>query len=231
MQSLGVVNDPFVDWLIHLENERRSSAQVDPDKAARESELHKKTVLTRILAVGLRDYFDLELARAQGAVNQEKAFRAQAAAPGSPKAQEAWSMAHNAWGRAYVYRIPLAAVIDQRLNQLRKSARDLDQQLTLLESLHVDVHKYFQARLCLTECIAYEEGSAAARNERTRTMREIEELQKKGLLPAEIKAIAARLQGLPPPVRQFFQKRLDLLDRDWSQQGSFFWLQRQLEQQ
>ena len=227
VQALGT-NDPFIDWLLRLDNERRAAAQADAEKNPRERELHKKTILTQILAVGFRENLDLEMARSQAASNHEKAVRIQTAAQTNKaavrKTLEAWNMAQNSWKGFYLDRIALSSRIDQRLAQIRARG-----DIEMLENLHLDVHKYFEAKLRLAECVAHEDGEKAARADHERIKGEIEDLQKKGKLQAEIKKISESLQRVPPNLRFAFQKRLDLLDRDWSEHGSFFWMRRQIE--
>jgi hypothetical protein len=60
----------------------------------------------------------------------------------------------------------------------------------------------------------------------TKTKAEIESMEKIGLLKAEIKSIGGTLRD---PGRTFFQKRLDLLEHDWSAHGSYFWLKREID--
>ncbi len=65
--------------------------------------------------------------------------------------------------------------------------------------------------------------------------KQIEEMEKKGLLKAGITTLRENFQRvaderrLPPTMRAAFQKRLDLLGQDWSERGNYFWMKRQIE--
>jgi hypothetical protein len=200
----------------------------------------KVRVTTRIIAVGVRDYFHNELARSQAAVSHEKAelLHADLRAGGKPgeaaqrRADEAWILAKGAWGNFIVERIaPVDLMIRQRLARIREPLRIPDltaHRIHMLETLHLDVQKYFQARLRYAGCLPHigNDGAQKAREYLERTKLEIDEIQKNGALAAEIKKLAAEL----PPSRPALQKRLDLLANDWSERGNYSWIKRQIDE-
>jgi hypothetical protein len=219
--------DQFIEWLINLQKEEGLERK------------HEKTVLTRVLAVGLRDHFDFELAHSQASTNHEKAVYAQAMLQKNPAerakkdARDAWSIAKSSWSSFYLDRIALESTLTQRLERLQRvpvfNFDQLDKRISLLESLHRDVHKYFQAKLRLAECLEHLDGAKRAKDERERIKSEIESMAAKGLLQAEIKKLGEIVPQLPSQVQTLFQNRLDLLARDWSEGGNYFWLKKQIE--
>src|SRR5882724_241652 len=94
-------------------------------------------------------------------------------------------------------------------------------QIHLLETLHLDVHKYFQAKLRIAECKEYLDGPQAAKAYREDIKREIEKLEKGGLLAPQVQ----NTSGLG----KVAQIRLNLLARNWSSDGNFVWLKRQID--
>jgi hypothetical protein len=215
--------DLFVRWMIEISKEEGLERK------------HEKTVLTKILAVGMRDYFDLELAHVQACTNHEKAEHAQAtlqthknpAANAQNRVRDAWVIAKNSWANFYLDRIALDYMIKQRLDQIRDPLRpdEIEQRIAMLETLHLDVHKYIQARLRLAECFEGLGDKAKAKEQLERAKSEIEALEKKGLLQAKIKHLGDTLQIFPGA-----KARLDLLARDWSDAGNYFWIKRHIEQ-
>jgi hypothetical protein len=215
--------DQFIAWMIELNKEEKLGK-------------HEKTVLTRVLAVGMRDHFDFELARSQASTNHEKAVYAQAMLQEKPvehtrkDARQAWATAKSSWSSFYLDRIGLDFIVQQRLEQLQRVPVDqIDQRIGLLETLHREVHKYFQAKLRLAECVEHVDGAKKCKQDLERVKIEIEEMEKKGLLHTEIKNCNEFLAQLLPQVRPFFQNRLDLLARDWTEQGNYFWMKKQIE--
>jgi hypothetical protein len=217
--------DQFIAWMIELNKEELSKEE----KLGK----HEKTVLTRVLAVGMRDHFDFELARSQASTNHEKAVYAQAMLQEKPvehtrkDARQAWATAKSSWSSFYLDRIGLDSMVQKRLEQLQRIPDDqIDKRISLLETLHREVHKYFQAKLRLSECVEHVDGAKKCKQDLEGIKIEIEEMEKKGLLHTEINEILAQL---PPQVRPFFQNRLDLLGRDWTEQGNYFWMKKQIE--
>lgn len=219
------LQDPFLFWLTDTEKDEKL------DRA------HKKTVLTRIFAVGLHDYFEMELARAQAAMGYEKAENLRLRMKSNPKARasaheearDAWIVTKSSWGTFYINRIHLDGLIKQRLDEMKNriGKDDVDRQLRLLESLHLDVQKYFQGKLRYAESRwhADKEGEKAARTSYAETKAEIEAMEKAGLLRAEIKRVAESPNARPP-----HRTRLDLLERDWAERGHYFWMKRQIDE-
>jgi hypothetical protein len=215
--------DQFIAWMIELNKEEKLGK-------------HEKTVLTRVLAVGMREHFDFELARSQASTNHEKAVYAQAMLQEKPAeharrdARQAWATAKSSWSSFYLDRIVLDSIVQQRLEQLQRIPVDLiDNRIGLLETLHREVQKYFQAKLRLSECVEHLDGAKKCKDDLERVKIEIEEMEKKGLLHTEIKNCSEFLVQLPPQVRPSFQNRLDLLARDWTEQGNYFWMKKQIE--
>ena len=215
--------DQFIAWMIELNKEEKLGK-------------HEKTVLTRVLAVGMREHFDFELARSQASTNHEKAVYAQAMLQEKPAeharrdARQAWATAKSSWSSFYLDRIVLDSIVQQRLEQLQRVPENqIDIRIGLLETLHREVHKYFQAKLRLSECVEHLDGAKKCKQDLERIKIEIEEMEKKGLLHTEIENYNNSLAQLPPQVRPFFQNRLDLLARDWTEQGNYFWMKKQIE--
>ncbi len=249
LDSLGG-SDFLLHWLIDVENEKKLA---DVEKELREMNVKgdpRRSMPTKILAIGLRDHFEFELARCQAAVSHEKAERAEAVLRAQAKpndaavtrAREGWIKARSAWKNFYLDRVALEDTIDQRLEQMRSRVHpiapapleQLDLRISLLETLHLDVQRCFNARVRLAECLAHTDadGVKAASAYLEKTRREIEQVEAKGLLRDEIKSLQNALPrvAMPDAVRAMFQRRLDLLSRDWSQQGSYFWLKQQIDQ-
>jgi hypothetical protein len=249
IESLGGA-DFLLHWMIDVESEKKLA---DVEKDLREMNVkgdQRRSMPTKILAVGLREHFDFELVRSQAAVSHEKAERLEAALHGSAKpneaackrASDAWIMAKSAWANFYVARVALEFTIDQRLEQMRSRVRpvardpieELDLRLSLLETLHLDVQRCFNAKVRLAECLVHTDpnGIKGANAYLEKTKREIEQIETKGLLREEIKSLQDALPrvAIPDPARAMFQRRLDLLSRDWSERGSYFWLKQQIDQ-
>jgi hypothetical protein len=215
--------DQFLGYLLEVDREDRL------DRG------HKKTVLTDIFAVGLRDYLSSELARSRASANLEKAARDQAllnasSGPGQSRKSRVnnnWIEAKSSWGNFYVDRISLEHLIQHRLDQIkvRVQPQDLESRLALLEWLHLDVQKYFHARMRLADCLVYTSATQVTKDSLAKTKLEIETMEKAGLLKAEIQKIRAAL----PPNAEYIQKRLDLLNRDWTEHGNYASLKRQID--
>ena len=241
LESLGGA-DFLLHWMRDVDNEKNLA---DVKKELRAQNVNgDPSVPTRILAVGLRDHFDFELARSQAAVSHEKAEHVQAvldsqAKPSehvTKKAHEAWIMAKSAWANFYIARIRLESTIDQRLDQMRKRIRpeEIDLRVGLLETLHLDVQRYFNAKLRLAECLAHThpDGIKGANAYLEKTKSEIEQVERKGLLRDEVKSVQDILPrvALNDAARAIFQRRLEFLTHDWTERGNYFWLKRQIDQ-
>jgi hypothetical protein len=242
LESLGGA-DFLLHWMRDVESEKKLA---DVEKEIREVNGkgdQNRSTPTKILAVGLRDHFDFELIRSQAAVSQEKAERLQSALRAQAKpsdtvvtrAHEAWIVAKSAWDNFYLARIPLEFTIDQRLDQMRKRVHreEIDLRVGMLETLHLDVQRYFNAKLRLAECLAHThpDGVKAANAYLEKTKAEIEQIEAKGLLRDEIKSLQDILPRLAmKDARAVFQRRLDLLSHDWSERGNYFWLKQQIDQ-
>jgi hypothetical protein len=225
--------DPFIRWLSEINNEEKLDNKIE------------KTVVTKILAVGMREYFESELARSQACANHEAAVHAQAtltslreqgkatAATGKTT-NDAWVIARSSWSNFYLDNISLESMIKRRLEQLRNRIQlrelgpEIDQRVGMLEVLHRDVQKYFHAKLCLAECIEHLQGPNASDEYLLAVRAEIEELEKKGVLRAELEQVQKALRQMQQV--EWATKRLDFLANDWSDPGSYDWMKRQIEQ-
>jgi hypothetical protein len=243
------MQDEFVGWLIDVTKEKKMQDRQRPPDAKEDKppdRRDEKTILTRILAVGTRDYFDTELARSQAAVSHEKADHDQAllrsqAKPNANEQKEiraAWEITKNAWANFYISPFLLTTRINDQLKRLREqelvNSRDLSARFEMLEQIHLDAHKYFQARLRLAECMEILDGAEAAKTYLAQTKKEIEALEKDGRLRDEVKNLAQAIETeLDPRVRDEFRQlalaRINLLARDWSTAGNSFWLKQHID--
>lgn len=219
--------DQFIRWLIEINKEEEFDAKKEI------------TVLARILAVGMRERLESELGRSQATVSFEKADHSQAllrnqkdmVANDLAGVRAEWSVAKDALENFYLNRTAVDSIIDQQLKRLpfveRQNPLDhLDKQIGLLETLHLDLHKYFQARLRLAECLEYlGEPKAAAASLQT-TKAQIEAMETKGQMAAEIKKLREHPFAKAAPI---FHERLDLLARDWSPTGNYYWLKQHID--
>jgi hypothetical protein len=220
--------DTFIGFLLDVDKDLRNQGG---------GQQLKSTILTKIFAIGARDYFVFEMARSRAAANHEVAERTQYAAEG-PKANDpirtrahtAWVEADSAWDNFYLNRISLQGKIDQGLQQVGQFAFG-EVRVGLLESLHLDVHKYFQAKIRLAECEVHTEpaGAKAASANLAAIKREIETMEAKGQLKAEVEDMTKNLRNLPEPLRTRYRNRLDLLAADWSERGNYYWLKQQID--
>jgi hypothetical protein len=223
--------DPRDIWISQIGQEK---PQMERDKG---KERKKITMMSKIQAVGMRDYFAHELARSQALTSHEKAARAQATVEAAAKptkavltrSHDAWMVARDSWF-FYLERIALSDTIEQRLAQYRMYPVEMfEQRLRLLETLHLDVHKYFQAKLNLAECKSHLEDKKKAGTPLADLKREFEDLQKKGQFQSEIKALGEVAQQMRPPFRAFYESRLDLLAHDWTANGAYAWMLRTID--
>jgi hypothetical protein len=83
--------------------------------------------------------------------------------------------------------------------------------------------------LRLAECLAHTEakGAQAALAHLEETKRELEALERKGKLKAEITDLAQAVGATQEPAR--LQSRLDLLARDWSDGGNYAWTKKHID--
>ena len=152
-------HDHFLGRLIEVDKDE----QVDREAKNAEKE---KTVVTKILAVGTREYLEFALARLQACAETEKAERAQAllqsqTAPGAgakKRADDGWQEAKGAWANAYLQHITPKNKIGQyafHVKRLGQNPGDVVLAIGLLETLHLDLQKYFDAKLRFAECKAH----------------------------------------------------------------------------
>jgi hypothetical protein len=220
--------DRFMVWL--LDTSVDDATKLEKREREKMDEKDEKTVFTRVLAVGLREYCELELLRSQAATNHEKAANSQAqleaqkmaAADAKAAGRAEWTSARNGW-RFYLDRIVLDALIKERLDQMR--AAGIDQKLAVLEAAHLEAHKYFQAKLCFAECVERLDGAKASKDYLAQMKGEIEKLEKDGRLKAEVAALS-----IPPVMAHpILKRRLELLANDWSDPGSYVWMKRRID--
>jgi hypothetical protein len=222
--------DPREIWIRHLDKE----SPLERDKG---KERKKITMMSKIQAVGMRDYFAHELARSQALTSHEKAARAQASVDAVAKptkavltrSYDAWMVARDAWFY-YLERIALSDTIEQRLAQYRMYPVEMfEMRLRLLETLQLDVHKYFQAKLKYAECKSHFDDAKKVRASLADLKREFEVLQKKGQFQGEIKALGEVVHQMRPPFRMLYETRLDLLAHDWTANGAYAWMLREID--
>ena len=221
--------DQFVNWLMEIDREEKLERK------------HEKTVLTKILAIGMHDHFDFELARSQANAHHEAAARTQVVlsvlreqqkptAAAGKNARDAWVIARSWWSNFYLDRLSLDSMVKRRLEQLHRRARpqdqgqNIEQAIRLLETLHFDVQKYFHAKLRLAECLEHLEGPKASHDYLLRVKSEIKAMKEKGLLRSEVEQLSGELRPLPKA-----QKRVDLLANDWSERGSYYWMEQHID--
>ncbi|MBM3994897.1 MAG: hypothetical protein FJ303_12200 [Planctomycetes bacterium] len=220
--------DQFIGWMLALDKEERLEKK------------HEKTVLTKVLAVGMREHFEAELLYVQAALHQEKAevaqslLRRQQAANAAAKlrVQEDWDRAASGW-RFYVERVAIESAIERILRKARavvpnpKNPFDqIDRQIGLLETLHLTIHKYFHAKLAQVECLERMEGAKGTPARLRAIQAEIETLLKNGAVAADIKTLSQDRFAKEQPRNQ---KRLTLLARDWGDAGNLAWIKRHVE--
>jgi hypothetical protein len=231
LQSMQVLCEPdqFIRWLLEVNKEDKFNSRLE------------KTVLTKILAVGMRDYFDLELARSQACANHEAAVHAEAVlaslrakgkptADASKTAHDAWMAAQGSWTNSYLDNLSLDSMIKRRMEMMRKRqalgeiAQEFDQGISLLETLHQDVQKYFHARLCLAECIEHLEGTKASDDYLRHVKSEIKNMKEKAVIRGELDRVQKIVRPFPLVAR-----RLDFLANDWTEQGNYYWMMQQID--
>jgi hypothetical protein len=229
-------DDTFVGRLIQVDKDEQFNRE------AKGQEQVKRGVMTKILAIGSRDYFAAELARLRASANHELAERSQATADAAKsmnasrnRADEAWGNAKSAWANYYLV-TSLSGKIDRGVQQIHRW-QDLERlgvRLGLLEALHLDVHKYFQAKIRLAECKLHADtnGAKSAASYLEETRREIEAMESKAFLKSEVEALTQSLRQFPKgeePLRTRLQRRVDLLATDWSATGNYHWLNKQID--
>ncbi len=229
-QAVGALfgSDLFLARLIDADKDEEF------DRKDKNLVLENRTVLSKILAVGLSEQLKFEIARTQAAANHEAAEHAQAmlqasSSPGpaaKKRAEEAWEVAKSTWGY-YVDRISLNAKVEQARFVIHQRTppgpQGLDMKLNLLERLHLDVHKYLHAKLRVAECKAHTDpgGRKAVVAYLEAIRSEVEALERKGALKSDIDAFAGAVAQLNEPFRGRFQRRLDLLAKDWESGGNY----------
>jgi hypothetical protein len=232
-------DDTFMARLILVDKDEHAIRHAGPNEQL------KRTVLTKIVAIGTRDYFDFELAHTRALANHEQAERVQATADATrandqirKRAASAWSEAKSPWSNYYIDRISLSGKIEQGLQQSRRflpamrTAEDvqfLEYRMGIVENLHFDVHKYFDAKVRYAECKAHTENAKASAAYLEETKREIEDMERQAQLKGEIDILVQLIRGLQEPLRARYQKRLDLLMNDWSANGNYSWIKRQID--
>ncbi len=237
-QARGAIwgQDAFLAKLIDVDKDE----QVDREGKNAAKEI---TVVTKIMAVGTRDYLEFAVARLQACAETEKAERAQAImqtqkAPGEgakKRADDGWREAKGAWANAYLQYITPKNKIGQyavHAQHLGQNPADVMRAVSLLETVHLDLQRYFNAKLRLAECKAHTDraGAKAAAAYLEEVQNELDVFTRTLSLQEEIDRLSGLLRVFPPPARAKFQHRLDLLARDWSERGNFYWLKRQIDE-
>ncbi len=231
--------DPVLDVLINLDKDDKIEHEdrTNPKGTAIEDRIKatKPSMLVRILAVGMREVFDLELARIVAGANHEKAASAQAAVDASLKptdsakerADEAWGLAKTSWSSFYLSRLALDFIIEQRVEQAK--IQPILIRIPLLESMHRDTFRILNAKLRLSECVFYTQGQDESLAYLTSVKSEIEGIEKKGLMAALTAQTLAELRQHSGPEANALTKRLELLDNDWRLTGTYAWLKQHID--
>ena len=142
------------------------------------------------------------------------------------RAREAWSLAKSAWSNSYLNQISLESTIKQRLELIQQQhPKDVENRIVLLETVHLDVQKYFQAKLRLAECMDHLQGTKMRDIILRHTKSEIEAIEKAGQLSNAVSQHTEQFRNIP-----LAQQHLNLLARDWSAQGSYFWMKQSIDQ-
>lgn len=141
----------------------------------------------------------------------------------SANAHRAWLDARSGWHR-YLDRHNLGKAIvpaNLALVRQRRERGDVDGAITQLEYMHLELHHYVSAR---RQSARVEErlGSPAAPLLAS-LAQELEPLVQSGEVAKEIAATRELVRAAPPQVRTGLDRRLELLSRDWGENGTFAW--------
>jgi hypothetical protein len=240
IDSLGGT-DFVMAWTRDVDNEK-TLADFEKDLNAKGDA--RRATSTKIIALSIRDQLDPEIQRMQAAGSHEKAERAEAIMQGHSKpsetiarrAEEGWITAKSAWKNFYLAPIDLDGTIKRRLDQMRNGLTPVVRtqgeeaafRISLLESLHLDLQRIFNAKLRLAECMAHKDSSKVAKEYLAKTKQEIEQIEKRGAMREEISTLRTEIQRFPPAARDHLQRRLDLLSHDWSEKGTLYWMKQQI---
>jgi hypothetical protein len=229
------MQDQLAAWLIDV-NRELPLQEREPADAKKHDPKAEKPMLSRILAVGTREFFERELARATAQKSHENAeleqarLRAQAkpSAAARKDALDAWEQAKTGWANFYLDAFLLSTRVDEQIQRLRQEPLDGPKRLEMLETLHRDIHKHFQARLCLAECKQHLDGPAASCAYLEATRKELDTFDKDERLRDEIAKLKKDATDLP--TQHPMRASIALLERDASATGAAFWLKQHIDQ-
>jgi hypothetical protein len=198
---------------------------------------YQKTPLTSILAYLTRDYLSRRAWWLTAMAWHDEADRAERRAARAPAgkapgdAKSAWKSARTAWD-VYLDRAALGP--DARQSRLQPiqtllKSRDLRGPIDaahLLEELHLDLHRYFAARLNFARAVERVDGTKAPRPILTALDEDLGSLLEKDKngktgLQADVDSVA---QGQRAGVNSAVTRSLQLLQSDWAPHGSYYWL-------
>ena len=217
--------------------------QVDSEEPP---ERYPKKLLTRIVAHAVRDQLDLRVRWMRAQLWQDKAEREQVVADhaaGSPSAaasaQSAWLNAKVNW-RLYLDKNGLGPQtrperIEAILALLRRppDERGAVSAMRQLQALHLGLHQHYAAMVNQARALHFE-GDKAALDVLRAADKDLSDLLAKQpptdepALKRDVDTVLAALQGKD---RQMAAPSAALLQRDWSPQGNFYWLQRHVRRQ
>ena len=218
-------NEDALDWL-------QRPARELPVKAS------EAQILTRLILSAIREPMTEQSNYLLAGLSQDKAERAETLVRNQrrlgkepkvleKKAVDAWKNARSGWNR-YVERANLGPTsLATQLEAMRRIRGSTEPALAALEHLQFEVHRYASARLQLARAQARLGG--AARADLDAVFAELEPIAKSdGPLAKEVDAFGDQLALLPPPVREPFGRRLELLRRDFGANGTFTWTLREI---
>jgi hypothetical protein len=240
--TLYLNKDPRAEAVFFVDDQYLGTLLTENEEAAEKFKKFDKGTLSRILAYVSRDLLQQRMSWLEACCKDEIAERAQAAAdaaaasaPAAQKASKAWLTARGVWN-FYLSRTNLGpAALRQRLAAVQTQLRDRNPEraLTQLETLHLDLHRYYAAKYHLGVATARLEGERNGARYARSVARELEELVKNDSADAGLQQCLVRTQQLidtiPPPQQGNLKQRADLLGRDWGEQGSMYWLRQSFD--
>jgi hypothetical protein len=217
-------NEDSLDWL------QRPSRELAVK--AKEAQL-----LTRLILSAIRDPMTEQSNYLLAGLSQDKAERAEALVQNQRRlgkeskalqknAVDAWKNARSGWTR-YLDRGNLGPkTLSVQIEAARRLRASPEPGLAALERLQLEMHRYTSAHLQIARAQALLGGNPA---DLDTVLAELEPIAKSdGPLAKEVDAFREQLALLPPPVREPYRRRLDLLRRDFGPGGSFTWTLREI---
>ena len=218
-------NEDSLDFLLHLDRES-SGKDKEPQ------------ILTRLILSAIRETMGEQASFLLAGLSHDKAERAEALARNQRRlrketkgldknAAEAWKKASSGWTR-YIDRSNLGPKsLPGQLEAFRRLRGSPEMALATLEHLQLEMHRYASARLQLARCRSHSGGDGGP--DLDIVLAELEPIARTdGPLAREIEAFRDQLAPLPPPLRDPLRQRLDLLRRDFGDDGNLTWTLREV---